>query len=102
FPLLVVMRITPLAALAPYMAADASFNTEMDSMSLELILSQPGGFCTPSTTTRGLLSPVVLLPRIKISALSAPGSPERLSAVSPGTNPDNELVRLTAGLLLIS
>ena len=83
------------------MAAEASFNTEMDSIS--------SGFkrlnersAIPSTTISGAVLPNVPLPRIKISALSSPGSPERVLAIIPAVFPANELLKLTEASFLIS
>src|SRR5690606_1869890 len=53
-PRLVVMRITPLAPLTPYTAvADASFNTDIDSISLGSRLLRSRS--TPSTSIKGAL-----------------------------------------------
>src|SRR5690606_22209574 len=60
---LVTIWITRFSTLDRSIDGEASFTTEIDSISLELIRCQPGGFCTPSTITKGLLSPVVFLPR---------------------------------------
>src|SRR5258706_13210057 len=66
-PRFVVIRITPLAAWEPYMADEASFNTEIDSTSWGLNRprppSRPG---MPSMTINGEVSPIVLTPRIRI------------------------------------
>src|SRR5688572_3649779 len=52
FPRLVVTRITPPADCAPYTAADASFSTDMVSISLGSSLFNPSGsaLATPSIT----------------------------------------------------
>src|SRR5450759_2111696 len=84
------------------MAAEASFNTEIDSMSLELILSQPETPCIPSTTTNGLLSPVVLRPRIIMRGLSLPGSPVVIFVITPVINPPIALDTLREGLAFSS
>ena len=54
FPLFVVMMMTPLAAFAPYAAAeDASFITDTDSISLGLISFRSPLNIIPSTTSSG-------------------------------------------------
>ena len=53
-PCLVVTMMAPLAARAPYMAADASFNTEMSSMSLALKRAKPPALSgIPSNNDQG-------------------------------------------------
>ena len=87
FPLRVVMRITPFAALDPYTEADvASFNTEMDSTSLRLILliSTSG---IPSTTINGLALLTVPRPLMIRLASLFPAIPEDCTACKPGTRP---------------
>ena len=76
-PLLVVIKITPLAALTPNTAAEAgSFNKVTVSISLGSNCEKsPLGI--PSITTNGELSPVVLTPLIKRLEPSLPGSPFR-------------------------
>src|SRR5690554_3153350 len=83
------------------MAAAASFNTEIDSISLGLILSQPGSGI-PSTSTKGVLLPVVAFPRIKKLDPSSPGWPDRFMAVNPGIRPAREFDRLGVGARIIS
>ena len=75
-PDLVVIRITPLAALEPYTADEvASFKTETDSISLTLIRSiSISGI--PSTTIRGLALLTVPRPLIKRLAPFLPAIPE--------------------------
>src|SRR5665648_238729 len=84
------------------MAAEASYNTDIDSMSLLLILSQPETPCTPSTTTSGSVFPVVFLPRINKTLLSLPGSPEVFLVTTPGNNPARVLVIFVLGVFAIS
>ena len=83
------------------MAAEASFNTEMDSIS--------SGFkrlklrsAIPSTTINGLVLPKVPTPRICIVAPSSPGSPERVLAITPAVLPANVLLKLTAAIFFSS
>ena len=56
----------------------------------------------PSTTISGAVLPKVPLPRIRISALSSPGSPERVLAITPAVLPASVFVRLAAASFLIS
>src|SRR5690625_2018151 len=93
------MRITPFAARAPYMAAEASLRTEMEATSFELMYCQSELLGTPSTTTKGSLLPVVSNPRICTEGLFLPGSPVDCKAVVPGSRPCNELAKFTVGLL---
>src|SRR5688500_7271317 len=90
------MSITPLAACAPYMAAEASFNMEIFSMVLGSILSKerPG---TPSTTTSGLLLPKVFTPLILIIDPSNPGSLLGVTVTRPGRRPPKLLLTFVTG-----
>ena len=94
FPRLEVIRMTPFAPSAPYTAvAAASFSKVKDSISSASISCICRG--TPSTNTSGFVPPLKeLCPRIQKSALSYPGSPERCTAISPGTCPAKLLVIL--------
>jgi len=92
-PRFVVTRITPLAASAPYIAADASFKTLMDSISFGLRRSSPSLLATPSIIIRGELSLRVPLPRMYMFDQSDPGSPERVLATTPGICPANVFVK---------
>src|SRR5690606_33279307 len=68
-PCLVVIKITPLPAREPYIAAEASFNTDTLSTSFGFIRSIPPALCgTPSITIKGSLFPPdrELIPRIRI------------------------------------
>ncbi|MNT18683.1 hypothetical protein D3C72_1538990 [compost metagenome] len=85
-PLLVVMRITPLAPRTPYTAvAVASFST--DTVSIELISTLLNGRSTPSTIVRGSVLFHVLRPRITIRGSSSPGIPVLAVVTTPGTLP---------------
>ena len=96
-----VTRITPFAARAPYMAAEASFSTEIDSMSSGLRrLNERSAI--PSTTISGEVFPKVPFPRIRMSAPSSPGSPERVLAMIPAVLPARVLLKLAAETFLIS
>ncbi|MNI35240.1 hypothetical protein D3C81_1021990 [compost metagenome] len=73
-PVFVVTRITPLAALAPYMAAEeASFSTEIDATSFGSIsLKELVGI--PSTKiSASVLAPNEPTPRICMVLFAAPG-----------------------------
>ena len=66
-PRLVVITTTPLAARAPYMEVDdASFNTEMDSISLGLmVLKSELVMGTPSRINKGAVPELIeFVPRI--------------------------------------
>ena len=85
-PLLVVMRITPAAALEPYMEAEAaSLRTEMFSMSSGLTEDMSPG--TPSMMTSGVESPIVVIPLTFMSPLSLLGSLLVLVTVTPAIAP---------------
>jgi len=75
--------ITPFEPATPYIAADASFNTCMDSMSLVLISWRL--LLTPSTIMSGELLPNAVIPLIRIS-LAAPGCPD-VMIVTPEARP---------------
>ena len=76
--------------------ADASFNTENDSISSTGISFRLRS--TPSTSTRALaLAPKVLIPRIQNSLLFSPGSPDSCCVMMPGTTPPSALLRLPVG-----
>ena len=73
------------------------------------MLSMSSGFrreksrsAMPSTTMSGLVSPSVPLPRMRIVALSSPGSPERVLAMTPAVLPARVLVRLVVETFLSS
>lgn len=91
-PLLVVSKITPLAALEPYRAvAVASFNTVVDSMSEGSIplKSEPKGI--PSTTYSGArLEFTEPKPRILMLAFE-PGCPLVEITCTPATSPVSAL-----------
>ena len=82
-PRLVLTMITPFAPLTPYMAlAEASFNTENDSISAGSISFMLRS--TPSTNTKGWLLPLNdEIPRIQKFELSYPGSPLGWKAITP-------------------
>ena len=97
FPDFVVTITTPLAALTPYIAAEAaSFKIEMVSISLGSRLSN--GLSTPSTIIKGAPEPVgELLPLIKNLAEFSPGTPLCCLAITPGNLPESMVVRLSTG-----
>src|SRR5699024_6029185 len=90
--------ITPLAALAPYIAVEeASFKTETDSISLGLILLI-SLVIIPSTTYIGELVPLIdCVPLILTEALS-PGDPLLPEIFKPGTLPLIASIGLAAGI----
>ena len=89
-PRLVVTRITPLPARAPYTAAEASLSTEIDSISFaSMLLKSPS---TPSTITSGGSKP-----RMLSVAASAPGRPLCCLVIRPGSRPASALVVLATG-----
>ncbi len=69
------------------MAADASFNTVIVSISLGFIrLKLRSGI--PSITYKGAIPPLnELMPLIESEDSSAPGRPERLLAITPAMRP---------------
>jgi len=67
----------------------------MLAISSGLIRSRFSRPAIPSMMIRGLLSPRVLRPLIKIVVPSAPGSPERLLMITPGRRPAKPCDRLT-------
>src|SRR5690606_995195 len=80
------------------MAADASVNTEMLSISAGLNRSNPPALAgIPSITINGPLFPSVLVPRIRTEAPSYPGSALDWVATTPGKRPANALETLTVG-----
>ena len=101
-PLLVVSKITPLAALEPYRAvAVASFNTVVDSMSEGSIplKSEPKGI--PSTTYSGArLEFTEPKPRILMLAFE-PGCPLVEITCTPATSPVSALDNSDGFLLAI-
>ena len=88
FPFLVVISNTPFEALLPYNdVEDASFNTEVDSMSFGLILFKLPEYGTPSTTIRGeLLALIDPKPLILIVGLE-PGTALDWTILRPETRP---------------
>src|SRR5690554_558300 len=109
-PFLVVIRITPLDALEPYIAvADASFKTVKVSMSFEFILLRGSDIPltplvlstgTPSITIRGsLLADIDDPPLIRIVE-PAPGAPPDDTILRPATFPANISEGLVASPLL--
>ncbi len=97
FPRLVVIRITPLAALEPYIDAEAaSFRTDMFSISLTSRPSiEPS---RPSTKIRGFALLSVPIPLIRIVPPSPPGRPELCVTVTPGATPCNAIEAFITGL----
>src|SRR5690606_17097913 len=98
-PRLVAIITTPFAPRTPYTAlAAASLRTENDSIS-----SGSRSFklrSTPSTKTNGReLPPNVLTPRIQKSELLCQGSPDRCTAITPGTIPARLLLRERFGVI---
>ena len=94
-------KITPLAPRAPYNdVAVASFMIEKVAIlsgskraRSEVVISNP------SSKIKGLfLYPKVVTPRIKNSALSAPGSPERWYEISPAIFPAKAVVKFDEGI----
>ena len=87
-PFLVVINNTPLEALLPYKdVEDASFKTEVDSISFGLILFKLPEYGTPSTTIRGeLLALIDPKPLILIIGLE-PGTALDWTILSPETRP---------------
>src|SRR5690606_30082973 len=116
-PFLVVIRMTPFIARAPYNeVAAASFRiwndsispglrpatddprrvvgAPVDSWSLEIFTMSSK--ITPSTTQRGLLSPVMdVAPRTRILG-AAPNVPDTFCTDTPAACPSN--IRLTSGI----
>ena len=88
-PRLVVTRITPFAPRAPYRAAAlASFITEKLPMSSTLRRARSEELISiPSIRINGsfLPAPNEVTPRMKNSASSSPGSPERWYAITPAS-----------------
>ena len=90
--------MTPLAALAPYMAAAASFNILTLSMSEDdKYLKSSIVLGTPLITTRGLLSLSDELPRIKMFTDSSPGAPPLSVIIRPGILPCNACCMFEVG-----
>ena len=88
-PFLVVTRTTPLAARAPYIAAvAASFNTEIDSMSLGLISVMLPGIPSINIKASGV-APNDPTPRTRIVPVFSPGRPPGCVIVTPGICPVN-------------
>ena len=98
---MVVTKITPLAALEPYIAAEASFKTVIFSILFGSILSKLLSG-TPSTIINTLLSFMVLLPLIRKVVPSYPGSPLDVTATNPGSLPAKPLVTLVTGACVTS
>ena len=97
----VVMIITPFAACAPYIEADAaSFRTCIDSTSLLLIIV-PGlsRVITPSITYNGPLASLrnEEAPLIDVLVLRPPGVPS-VVIVMPGTRPCNDCRTFPVGV----
>ena len=95
-PVFVVMRMTPFAALTPYMAAvAASFNMDMDAMSFGL------RYCiclsTPSTRMRGEDPLKVERPLTSSWAESSPGVPVFCTVVRPDSLPASMFCTLACG-----
>jgi len=85
---LVVTIITPLAPREPYRAvAVASLRIEkLSIISGSSAFRSPLDAFTPSMTMSGEVMPLnVEIPRIQKSAPSAPGSPERWTAITPAS-----------------
>ena len=96
-PRFVVISTTPFAPRTPYTAvADASFNTENDSISdgsIELISPSK-----PSISTKAdAFAPKVPIPRIQNSAIFLPGSPDANDEITPATRPPNKLATEAVG-----
>jgi len=87
FPLFEVINITPLLALAPYIAvADASFKTSILPISSGLIsLNDP--LTCPSINIKGLPEPSKLVPPLKIMDGNEPGRPVPVETLKPGIVP---------------
>ncbi len=102
-PLLVVIKITPLAPRAPYKALDAaSFKTVVLSISAVFIEDISPSKGTPSTTYKGEL-PAAIDPTPLIRTVDVvPGCPFVLVTCTPATWPDNALVTLATCLLEIA
>ena len=77
------------------MAAEASFNTEIDSISVGFIPPSRSG--TPSITTKGSLLPREFVPRIRIVVPPPPGSSAVWKPMTPGIRPTIPLVKLVVG-----
>ena len=100
-PRFVVTKTTPFPALAPYTAADASFNILMLAMSFWSILEK--SIWTPSTNIRGASLKLLIL----IWVFSPPGNPEFCLLITPGTLPDNKFdvfgtgIRVNSSFLIV-
>ncbi len=101
-PRFVVINITPLAPLEPYMAVSAaSFKTEMDLISS--IFSSFKSRSILSTKTRGLVPPPkVDIPRIQNSDIFLPGCPDCIIPIIPATFPASALEMLEVGFCFMS
>src|SRR5690606_12276932 len=95
-PFLVVMMMTPLAALEPYMLADdASFKIWMEAISnvdisfMDLVLGMP------SMIYNGLLLPSVPIPLIR--TVADPSGDPFVVTNAPGTRPCNVFITLPVG-----
>src|SRR5690606_6748589 len=85
--LFVVIIITPLAPLEPYIAVDeASFNTSIDAISAGAT-SEMEGTGNPSTINKGVLSPVMDPPPRTLIDISASGEPSVALICTPGSFP---------------
>ena len=94
-----MIRITPLEPLEPYIAvADASFNTDIYSISFEFSAAKSAEETgTPSITNSGSLpADIELVPRILILAL-APGRPVAAVTCTPAALPCNAWSTLFTG-----
>ena len=101
FCLFVVISTTPFAPLAPYKApADASFRTDMDSMSLLLMELRSPSNGTPSTTIRGEFDAFIEPNPLILSSAPLPGWPPPDVAMTPATCPSIILVMSVVVLLL--
>ena len=77
------------------MAADASFNTEILSISAGLILARPparSGIPSITMSAEELLK--VFVPRTRMAGLSAPGAPLPVSMKRPATLPAKAVPKL--------
>ena len=94
-PCFVVIRITPKAVRAPYIAAEAaSFKIDTDSISCGSIMLISIG--TLFTNTRGSPPLMEVVPRI-LYVMSSPGVPVVDSIFSPGTTPCRAAETLVIG-----
>ena len=101
-PRFVVTNITPLAAREPYTAADASFKTEIFSISSILMASNASlSTWIPSTTYNTGASFQDDFPRINTDA-PCPGNPFAAIEITPGSRPANKVEVLLAWVSTIS